>query len=344
MPLRRRQLLAAAALPWLPGCARQAVDPEAPTRVRVSAVTVPNTPWHRLWLRFAERAGRLAADALDVRLHVRAEIGSEEVTLSALRRGRVQLGGYSLQGTASVVPELNVLMAPYLFGSLAEIDHVIDRHLTPLFERLFAARGLALLSWAEVGWVHLYGRRPFRVPEDVAGVRMRTSTALAQREFARALGMDGITLPFPEVLPALQTGLIEGGQSGTGMYALAGLAREAPVLTRTYHAFDTGVIIANRAWFEGLRDDRRALLLGSLDPVDEARADVRESLARYERELLPSLGATIVDLDAGERARWAATAAEQQRRLVERVGGEAASVLAAIEAGRREYAAIAERG
>lgn len=344
MSLRRRQLLAAAALPWVSGCARRGADPEAATRVRISAVTVPNTPWHRLWLRFAERAERLAAGVLDVRLHVRAELGSEEVTLSALRRGRVQMGGYSLQGTASVVPELNVLMAPYLFGSLAEIDYVTDRHLTPIFERLFAARGLALLSWAEVGWVHLYGRRPFRVPEDVAGVRMRTSTALAQREFARALGMDAITLPFPEVLPALQTGLIEGGQSGTGMYALAGLAREAPVLTRTYHAFDTGVIIANRKWFEGLPAGRRERLLACLDPIDEARADVRASLARYERELLPSLGATLVDLDGAERARWAATAAEQQRRIVERVGGEAEAVLAAIEAGRREFAALGGSG
>ncbi len=309
--------------------------------MRVTAVTVPNTPWAEMWLRFGARARELAADRLDVRLHIRAELGSEEVTLSGLRRGRIEMGGFSLQGLASVVPELNVLMAPFLFESVDEIDFVLDRHLTPIFGTLLRERGLALLRWAEVGWVHLYAREPLKHPDRVRGRRMRTSTALAQREFARAFGMDGIALPFTEVLPALQTGLVEGGQSGSGMYALAGLAREAPVLTRTYHAFDTGLVVANLAWWERLASDRRALIDACLESAQESRNLVRDAIARFEQELIPGIGGRIVDLDESERQAWRRDADFMRRSLIEAVGGHAAAVHAAIVEGKRAYAASA---
>lgn len=337
----RRRLLQGAcglAAALLAGCMR-ATDPGRPARVRVVAVTAPRTPWHTMWVRFAERAAREAAADLDVQLFVQSQLGSEEVTLSHLRRGRVEMGGYSLQGSASVVPELNVLMAPFLFDSVDEIEHVLDAHLTPLFDRLLAARGLKLIQWAEVGWVHLYGRRALATPADAAGIKLRASTALGQRAFAAATGMDAVSIPFTDVVPALQTGMIAGGQSGTGMYALAGLAREAPVLTRTYHAFDTGLVVANLRWWEALGDARRARVRACLDDAASHRREVRAMLAEIETGRLPELGVTQVELTPAQRAAWRAAAAPALERILAASGDQAQAVYAAIVAGKREFAA-----
>ena len=76
-------------------------------------------------------------------------------------------------------------------------------------------------------------------------------------------------------MPSLQTGLIQGGESGAIFYALTGLPREAPYLTLTRHAFDTGMYLANRDWFDSLSVRQRQHLLNSLMSAPQMRELVR---------------------------------------------------------------------
>ena len=138
--------------------------------------------------------------------------------MANVRRGRVQYGGTSLHGMSSIVPELSVILAPYLFDSYEEVDFVADNYLTPVFAEMLAERGLTFIQWSEVGWNHIYCREPRKEPEEFRGVKMRAPTAIAPQVFTDSIGADNIPLAFDETLPALQTGLIECGQSGAGQY------------------------------------------------------------------------------------------------------------------------------
>lgn len=335
MGLPRRVLLAA----LLAGLAACNAEPDRPMLVRVSSLAVPGTPWHDLWLRFAERLRAASAGDVDLELYIAGELGAEEAALANLRRGRFQIAGFSLQGLATVVPELNVLLAPYLFESRAKVDFVMDRYLTPAFRELFAARGLELIQWSEVGWTHLYARRPLRLPEDARGLPMRASNAIGSRRFAAAIGAEVVPVTFSEVIPALQTGLIEGGQSGVGMYALAGIAAEAPYLTLTAHAFDTGLIVADKRWWDAVPAALRRRILGSLDGVQEGREAIRAELDRYLCERLPALGARVHRPTPRELARWRAATAGTHAGIVAAAGGEAERIYRLILEGKAALAA-----
>jgi len=178
--------------------------------VRVSAVTAPGTPWHDGWLHF-EEALKGQPELLQPVFYLGGQLGSEEMALSQLRRGRIQMGGFSLQGASSVVPELGILMSPYLFDSLDEVDFTMDKYLLEAFDKLFAAKGLVLLSWAEVGWTSLYASTPLLSPADTAGLKLRSSNALASQLLVQSIGADMIPLTFADIMPSLQTGLIQGG-------------------------------------------------------------------------------------------------------------------------------------
>ena len=65
-----------------------------------------------------------------------------------------------------MVPELGVLLAPYLFTSEEEVDFAMDQHLREVFTRLFAEKGLTFLRWGEVGWTSIYGIRPIMSPAE----------------------------------------------------------------------------------------------------------------------------------------------------------------------------------
>ncbi|WP_405220609.1 TRAP transporter substrate-binding protein [Lentisalinibacter sediminis] len=323
------------------GCGESTPDT---SRVRVTALSPPGTPWHEGWLRFEERFQAGNDTDLELDMFVTGQLGSEETMLSSLRRGRVHIGGFSLQGLAVVVPELNVLLAPYLFDSVGEVDFVIDNYLTPAFRALFAAKGMELLQWAEVGWTHIYGLTPIIMPEDARDRPMRASNAIGSQVFTEAIGADSTPVTFSEVIPSLQTGLIESGQSGTGMYAIAGISREARHLTLTRHAFDTGLIVANRRWFRALSERKQAVIMNALDPLQYSRNDVRRVLANILTEQLPAQSVAVHRLDEEQRQRWRAAVTGTHETLLERVGGQAREIYRLVQEGKREWARLQEAG
>lgn len=309
-------------------------------RVRVLAVTVPGTPWHDMWVRFAANAGDLTDPLIEVELFVLSQFGPEENMIANVRRNRAQIAGLSLQGASQVVPELNLLLAPYLFESQQELDFILDHYLLDAYSELLEEQGLTIIQWADVGWTHLYARQPMLYPDQVRGHRLRTSRASGARIFGRALEANQIVLPFTDVIPSLQTGLIDGGQSGVGMYAMAGIASEAPHLMLTAHAYDAGLIVANASWWHGLEPAVRSQIRQTLDPVEQTRVDVRDLIDRLEAGLRANPAVTVHDLDEGQRSAWREVSRDATDQLIEQIGGRAAEIHDRILIGK---AAFAER-
>ena len=317
----------------LSGC----IEHDDRERVRVTAVTVPGTPWHQMWVDFAAAAERDFPEAINIELFILSQFGPEEAMISNLRRNRVQMAGLSLQGASQLVPELNLLLAPYLFESQAELDFILDHYLLEAYSELLEAQNVTIIQWADVGWTHLYAREPILTPESVQGRRMRTSRAAGARVFGRMLDMNQIVLPFTDLLPALQTGLVDGGQSGVGMYALAGMANEAPHLILTGHAYDSGLIVANAQWWHGLDAETRSKIRASLDPVDKTRVDVRSLIARIEAGIVANPEVFVHDLDPAQRRAWREASAGGMEWLIEQVGGQSEMIRDRIMAGKASF-------
>lgn len=317
------------------GCAD---NPDQHLKVRVTSLGIPDTPWHDFWLRFAATLEeRDAAEEIDLDLFISGELGSEETALANLRRGRVQIGGFALQGVATLIPELNVLLAPYLFDSREEAAFVMDHYLSDAYAKLFAEKGLTLIQWSEVGWFYIYGKQPLLTPDATRGISMRSSNALGSRYFAEAIGADLIPLSFAEVIPALQTNLIESGQTGVGMYTLAGIARAAPHLVLTRHAFDMGPILANKDWYDSLSGKHRRLIFNSIESAEVNRRLIRAALDDYFRSSLPAMAVTVHELNAEQQAQWRAVSLPTHRKLLQDTGGQAGHIYALVQRGKSEF-------
>jgi len=303
---------------------------------RAVAITVPGTPWHQSWQILIANLAQTQS-SLDLQPYIAGQLGSEENALSQLRRNRVQMGGFSLQGASTVVPELAVLGSPYLFDSFEEIDFVMDNYLTEEFVKLFAAKGLIFLDWAEVGWTGIYGSQPILSPSDSAGLKLRSSNGPASQLLIRSIGANPVPLPFPDIMPSLQTGLISGGETGTIFYALAGLPKEAPHLTLTHHAFDTGVYVANKNWFDGLPKTEQDKLRRSLVSAKVFRQQVRKAeadiLAQPEKT-----GITVHQPTAEQLAEWRQATRNNYQDLIKTLGGDAAQIYEKINAGKKAFA------
>ena len=306
------------------------------TIVNLGGTTVPDTPGEAVWLSFKQKAEAGSAGRLELRPLIYGQLGSEEQLLSGLRRGRIQFANLSAQITSTVVPELSLLYAPFLFDEAGQADYVYDTYLTDVYRDLLAEHNLHLVTWYEIGFHSIYATAPIIVPADARGKRFRVSSSLNARLFAEAIGADVIPLGFGEIVSSLQTGLIEAGENSVSLYARTGIADEAPHFSRTRHAFGVSVIVTDKKWWDALRAEDRAVLTDSFPPVTESR---RLTRAQDEIDLAdPSLGIIVHTLSDEQRDAWRKATAGVTGRLIEELGGRSREILELIQRGKAEYA------
>lgn len=317
-----------------PAADKPSRDPQV---VNLGGTTVPDTPGEVVWLSFAERAEQASNGRLELRPLIYGQLGSEEQLLSGLRRGRIQFANLSAQVTSTVVPELALLYAPFLFDSPEEADYVYDTYLTDIYRELLADKNLHLLTWYEIGFHSVYAKEPIIVPGDAAGRRFRVSSSLNARLFAEAIGADVIPLGFGEIVSGLQTGLIEAGENSVSLYARTGIAAEAPEYTQTRHAFGVSVIVADKQWWNDLDEADRTILRDSFPTIEESRRLTRAQDIEDLKD--PEVGIVSHELTQAQRDDWQLATADVTRKLIDTLGGRSGEIYDVIVRGKTEFAA-----
>ena len=330
-------LLATAALAG--GCG-QAPDEQAGTgaqRFNVGGFMFSGSSDEQHWLRFERNVREQAGETLDPVMLVRGEAGPEESMLSELRRGRrIQVGGGSFQGLATIVPEIAVVSAPFLFDSFEEVDFIFDEYLFEPFTELFAAQGLVVLQYTDIGWVNFYAQKPIFELADARGYPLRAASSLAALHFTESIGADSKSLPFTDIVPSLQTGLIRGGATSTTMYTYGGVMSEARHLSLSRHSYDKGFILANARWFATLTPQEQEVLRTAFGGHQIVREVTRRMVAET-LEQLPARGIEVHEWTPEQRAQWVEQAWPQHPQLIRRVGGRAQEIYDLILEGKQEF-------
>ena len=305
--------------------------------VRVGAFVIPGSPSAVIFDDF-EQAVEAADDNIDVQLLVSGEAGSEDVVLSAIRRGRIHIGSISTLALSSIVPEISLIESPYLFDDVDQGHYVLRNFLIPHFKTVFAGYGLELMHWLDIGYFGMYGKTPIAIPQDAIGRRLRASASPISTLFLRALRADVIPVPSPDVVPGLQTGLLDGGEALLIAYYGTGIDKEAPNFTLTNHSYIATLLIANQRWFNGLPQNTRATLRNRFP--DENRTG---ELARgmYTDTLLQAeqAGLNIIRPSEAQQTLWRQQVASVRPEFAADLGEEGRALLELIQRGKTAYAA-----
>lgn len=301
----------------------------------------PDTPGDIYWKRFADDLTHLSDDRLKAKLFVRGEIGPEETLFMGLRRNTVQLGGISTSGLSLAVPELSVIRIPFLFENNAELEYVLESGVKDFVSELLYDKNLVMFDWQSAGWLNFYSTFPIRQPSDLTNKRMRISVEDASIEFMKALGADFAQISFSDVLPALQTGLLDGGEQSSQLYIIGGFSDYAAYYTLSRHAYVVAVVVGNRRWYDGLASQDQDILRQSV-PSD---VWYRQMYQREDDSALAKLeadGLNLLTLTEAELAVWKNKVSGLPEQLVAKSGPRARELYDMILAAKRDFAAQSE--
>ena len=294
---------------------------QEPILLRTGSFAPPGSVFISFWQKFKTNIERDTKGSIKVELNTNDP--NEANLLSNVRRGRVECVGASLQGSSTVLPEVAVLQLPYLFNSFAQVDAAYDKGLADNYRKLFAAKGLAMLQFVEVGFTHTYASAPVKTPADVKGAKMRATQSRASQAWIKGIGAEPVVLPIAEAVPGLQTGLIKGGESGIIVYGGL-IAKSAPHYTLTAHAFDSGALLCNKDWFDKLTAEQKAAVTNGWNAREQAAA------ARVDNEKFladaAAKGITVHKPSTAEAALWQAAGKRAADELLAAMGPEARAI------------------
>lgn len=270
--------------------------------IRLATVAPDNTPWSEAVKRFRKEVEEKSGGRIKVKVFLGGMLGDENETVLKCKRGQIEAVGASTGAIASQVPELNVIEIPYLFRSAAEADQVIDKVLSPEFEKILPRYGFVLGFWSENGFREFGTRDKFvKKPSDLKGKKMRSQENPIHLSMYRAYGASPVPIPTTEGLTALQNKTVDGFDQAL-LFAIATSWHTAvKFVTISDHIYQPAIIIYNKDWFAKLPPDLQTVVL-------EAGKSIQVKGRKAVRKIIPDLiallkeeGVQVYELTVAER-------------------------------------------
>ena len=300
----RRRLLqalpAALAIPWAPMTARA----EA-LRLRFATLIPRGSLYHRVLLEVGEAWRRAQGGAAVFTVFPDGVQGDEADVVRRMRIGQLSGAMISVVGLSEIDPAATALQfMPLMFRSWEEVD-VAGRLLRPALEKRMAERGFIVLYWGEAGWVRFFSRTAAVHPAEFKRLKLYTWTGSpAQVELMRTLGYRPVVLETADILPGLQTGLIEAVPIIPTWALAMQIDTLAPhMLDMRWAPIVGAAVMTGKAWESLSAPGRAALKQAAAKATEDLRA-ARESTDREAIEAMRERGLQIHPLTPAAEAEW----------------------------------------
>ncbi|MCF6096464.1 DctP family TRAP transporter solute-binding subunit [Thermovorax subterraneus] len=165
---------------------------------------------------------------------------------------------------------------PFLFKDEKHAHAALDGEFGELLKKeVLEPTGVKVLAFWENGFRHFTNnKRPIRTPEDMKGIKFRSSQSPIRIKMFNVLGSSAIPIAFPELYTALQQGTVDGQENPLPVIESSRFYEVQKYLSLSGHLYNAGVFIINPKVWESYPEDVKKA-------IQEAAIEARD----YERKL-----------------------------------------------------------
>lgn len=128
---------------------------------------------------------------------------------------------------ADWVGDCAVLVGPMLYNSDEEYNYVMDSELVDAVKAKLAEENIHILdTHYSFGFRSVVTNKDIRTPEDLKGVKLRSTTAALFIKTIEAMGATPVPMSFTECLSSISSGVVDGFEGSTSTLAGAGAPYE----------------------------------------------------------------------------------------------------------------------
>ncbi|MBI5579290.1 MAG: TRAP transporter substrate-binding protein [Deltaproteobacteria bacterium] len=302
----------AAVCSWVCGCAGTGptATPEKKTTIRWASPFKPGHTLVETGNKFKEILEKGSGGRL--RVEVQAGVGSEEEINDWCSQGKVEMqatGGRPLEVSA---PQYFFFNAPYVMKDFDHFMRVWQGSLGKQARELVEKKGnQKYLGIVYRGLRQTTSKKPLYTPADFYMLKLRLPTVKTWIAVWKEIGTDPVPIPLPDLYASLKDGKAQASEGDLPQIASFKLNEVQNYLTMTNHLVQTGGILINKIFFEGLPKADQDLIVKT---VAQAADWANEGIKKEEKKLLIGLqrkGMQVVIPDADSLREKGKPAVEQ---------------------------------
>lgn len=287
--------------------------------IKMGTVAPEGSPWHQILQQMGQQWQKISGGKVTLRIYPGGVLGDEPDMITKMRIGQIQAVALSGSGLSRLEPAVACLQIPMMIESYEELDYVRDR-IAPRLEKLLDEKGYVVLNWGDAGWVHFFTKTPARRLDDIRKMKLFTMAGDADAlELYQQAGFRPVPLATTDMMPALQTGLIEAFDVPPLLAMLNqwfGLARN--MIDLKWAPLVGGTIISKKTWERVPESLRPAMLEAARSAGLRLRSEIRKMGDDAVVEM-KKRGLNVITLDAATVAEWRREVEEAYPKLRGRV-------------------------
>jgi TRAP-type C4-dicarboxylate transport system substrate-binding protein len=272
--------------------------------IKLATVAPEGSTWYNGMRQMGDRWAEISGGKVQLKIYAGGVAGNEGTQVRKMRIGQLHAAGMSNLGLLDIDPGPQVINTPMLIKSYDELDCVMEA-ITPTLEQRLLDKGFVVLSWSDAGWSYYFNREPVRTPADASRYKVFAweGDPAAVIGFRKA-GFNPVVVQSVEVIPSLQSGLIDG----FFMTPLAALSLQwfalAPNMLHVPWAPLTGAtVITKDTWDAIPAEYHEPFLQAARDVGDSLRAEIRRQDTAAIK-VMEKYGLSVVEADPAVAQQW----------------------------------------
>ena len=250
---------------------------------------------HAAALEFAKQVKSKTNGQIEVQVYPASTLGNDNTAIAAVRGGTIDMTTSGTPYYTGMVGRMNVLDLPYIFANADHAYKVLDGSIGRGLLDELEANNLKGLAYWEVGFRSLTNsRRPVRTPDDIKGLKVRTTPNPAHIKAFQIFGANPTPMPLAEVFTAMENKAIDGQENPVGIVRGNKFNEVQKYMSLTKHAYTAMPVVINKAKFSSLTATQQQALI---DAAIAAGSFQRDLIRKTEASDLAYLKANGMQIE-----------------------------------------------
>ncbi len=286
-------------------CLVTALPAMAASRLKLGTLVPVGTSYHKSLMSMAEAWRKDSGGAVNLNIYAGGKLGGEAEMVGLMKLDSLQAALLTTVGLSEIERGVAGLQnIPMGFRTLEEVDYVGGK-LQPMLEKRLEEKGFVVLFWSDAGWIRFFSNKSATTPDEMRKLKMFSWSGFpAQVEIYKSAGFNAVPLETADIVPSLQTGLIEAVPLPP-FFAMAGqVDSRAPHMLELNWAPIVGALVVRKEAWEKLPADVREKLMKSAKVAGSeikaaGRKEMTESVAAMEKR-----GLRVTKVTPEVEAEW----------------------------------------